>query len=154
MIDEELAAFAAGGRALIVGAVDDDGCPHATRGWGFCLDADRVPTVLLDAADHRGLQALGPGRAIAVTAADVPTLRSIQFKGVVLSIEAPEESDGGLVVAYVDAFHGAIEESDGTPRWATGRLTPSAFVRCRFRCDELYDQTPGPAAGERVGAEP
>lgn len=154
MIDEELAAFAAGGRALIVGAVDDDGSPHATRGWGFFLDADGVPTVLLDAADHRALDALGTGRAIAVTAADVPTLRSMQFKGAVVSTEVSPESDAAVVAAYVEAFQGAIEESDGTPRWATGRLTPSAFVRCRFRCDQLYDQTPGPAAGERVGTGP
>ena len=150
MIDEELAAFAADGRALIVGAVDPGGAPHSTRGWGFCLDADGVPVVLLDADDGRGLDALAPGRPIAVTAADVRDLRSIQFKGSVQRVEEASTTDVGRVEAYVRAFRRAIVETDGIPPESVDRLTPTRFVRCRFACADIFDQTPGPGAGDRV----
>ncbi len=152
MVDVELACFAAAGRALIVGAVESDGAPYATRGWGFVLDPDTTPVVVIDADDQRGREALRPGRPIAVTAADVRTLRSIQFKGQVESVHDTSETDGAVVAHYLHEFYTAIVESDGVPIDTLQRLTPTRYLRCRFRCDELFDQTPGPGAGAPVGS--
>lgn len=150
MIDDVLAAFAADGRALIVGVVDPDGAPHATRGWGFRLDDDGVPVVVLDADDHHACAQLAAGRPIAVTAADVATLRSMQFKGTSLGLGDASGDDRALVDHYLHCFLDAIVTTDGTDRRILERIVPSRFALCRFRCDTVFDQTPGPNAGTEV----
>lgn len=147
MIDRQRAAFASHGRALIVGAVDEAGMPHATRGWGFRLDGD-VPVVMLDADDTRGCGALVAERPIAITASDVPTLESVQFKGTSLGISTLTAADQQAVDTYVAAFIEVITEVDRLEPWAVARLIPSRFLPCRFRCEAIFDQTPGPRAGQ------
>lgn len=152
MIDTELAAFAADGRALIVGAVDDEGAPHATRGWGFRLEADGTARVVLDAEDGRGIRCLAGGSAIAVTATDVRTLESRQFKGTSTEIVEPDEADLAAVDHYLEMFFDEIVATDGTPRPVLDRIVPSRYVACRFHVERVFDQTPGPDAGRAVGA--
>ena len=67
----------------IVGTVGPDGEPHAARGWGITVPTTPSTTVrlLVDADDADGLRHLADGGAVAVTGADVPTLRSVQLKG-------------------------------------------------------------------------
>jgi hypothetical protein len=154
VIDGMFAAFAADGRALILGGVDAEGAPHATRGWGFRLDPDDIPCVVLDADDRHARACLAVGRPIAVTAADVVTLRSLQFKGITLGLVDATASDRTIVDHYIDRFFSAIVETDGTDRAVLERITPTRFALCRFRCDSVFDQTPGPDAGISVAAAP
>ena len=148
-IDPEHVAFAADGRALIVGGVHESGAPHATRAWGFHVDAG-LPVVVLDADDADGAACLTPGRHIAVSAADVRTFQSVQIKGVVVSVSEATEADHAAVEHYLTAFYDAVVEVDGVPRGLVERVTPSRYSACRFEPRELYDQTPGPGAGAVV----
>lgn len=150
-IDPDHVAFAADGRALIVGATDDHGVPCATRGWGFRSTGD-LAVVLLDADDAASLGCLVPGRWIAVSAADVSTFRSLQFKGEVVGVVPLTSEDRAAHDHYVRTFYDAIVEVDGVPRALVERVTPSGFVACRFAVREVYDQTPGPGAGSPVAA--
>lgn len=152
MIDSELAAFAADGRALIIGAVAPDGAPHATRGWGFVVDPDGTPVVLLDADDRGARACLEPGRPLAITAADVRTLQSVQFKGKALAVDPAGPDDLATASHYTERFFGAIVATDGMDPDVLRRIVPSRYVRCRFACDAVFDQTPGPGAGEPVAA--
>ena len=54
MLDHETAALLRGGCALIVGAGDPGGMPHALRGWGIdVLEDDPLRVrVLLDPPEH------------------------------------------------------------------------------------------------------
>ncbi len=151
MVDVELAAFAAAGRALIVGAVEPDGAPYAARGWGFVLDPDGIPMVVVDADDERGRDALRPGGSIAVTAADVRTLRSIQFKGAVDALSDATDADAAVIEHYLHEFYTTIAETDAIPIETLQRISPTRYLRCRFDCHDLFDQTPGPGAGAPVG---
>lgn len=151
MIDRELAAFAADGRALIVGAVAIDGEPHATRGWGLVVDDDGTPAIVLDADDGRVQECLAPGRPLAITAADVRTLESVQFKGTASGIEPLRPTDTGVIEHFIERFFGDIVATDGTAREVLERVVPSRYVRCRFQCEAVFDQTPGPGAGAPVG---
>jgi hypothetical protein len=148
-IDPEHVAFAADGRALIVGAVHESGAPHATRGWGFRVEAG-LPIVIVDADDTDGAACLTPGRHIAVSAADVRTFQSVQFKGVVVSISEATEADHAAVEHYLTAFYDAVVEVDGVRRELVERVTPSRYSACRFEPRDMYDQTPGPGAGAAV----
>jgi hypothetical protein len=148
-LDPEHVAFAADGRALIVGVADEHGVPCATRGWGF-RGAGELAVVLLDADDVASLSCLVPGRWIAVSAADVATFRSLQFKGAVVDVVPLTSEDRAALDHYEQTFYDAIVEVDGVPRALVERVTPSRFVACRFEPREIYDQTPGPGAGAPV----
>lgn len=150
-IDRELAER---GCALVIGTVGPDGAPYASRGWGLTLTPATPSPVrlLLDAGDAVTLANLrreGGGR-IAITGADVVTLRSFQLKGRVVAIEDADDEDRAKVDRYCDEFFTDIANTDGTPRHLTERLRPAAHVACTVEIDEAYDQTPGPDAGARV----
>lgn len=150
-IDRELAER---GCALVIGTVGPDGSPHASRGWGLTLTPATASPVrlLLDAGDAVTLANLrreGDGR-VAITGADVVTLRSFQLKGRVVAIDDADAEDRAKVDRYCDDFFTDIEATDGTPRVLTERLRPAAYVACTVEIDEAYDQTPGPGAGSRV----
>lgn len=149
MIDEARATFAAHGRALIIGVVEADGAPFATRGWGFRLDGD-VPVVMIDLDDERGAAGLTADRPIAITASDVATLESVQFKGRSLGVSELQQPDQVAVDTYVDEFISVITRVDRLEPWAVARLIPSRFAACRFRCEAIFDQTPGPRAGQSL----
>lgn len=154
MLDHETAALLGGGCALIVAAVDADGGPHALRGWGVHVVGDDplVLHVLLDAHERDAIGHLDRSRPVAVTAADVRTLRSVQLKGRSGGIEPATADDAGRLARYVDAFFGDIEATDGTPRSVLSRLLPdpAELVRLAVEVDDRFDQTPGPSAGRPV----
>ncbi len=143
--------------ALIVGVTTDDGTPYATRAWGLRVvdagDDDRLALVhvLMPADDPIGLAGFEPDRAVAITAADVMTLQSAQFKGRSLGVEPATEDDLELSARYFEGFSAAVERSDGQPRGLLERLVPFELVRCIVQVHEAYDQTPGPGAGQELG---
>ncbi|HMQ28080.1 MAG TPA: hypothetical protein PKA98_18975 [Acidimicrobiales bacterium] len=152
-IDRELAER---GCALVVGTVGPDGAPYASRGWGLTLTpATPSPVRLqLDAGERVTIANLSReadhGGRIAVTGADVVTLRSFQLKGRVTAIVSATDDDLAKVDRYCDEFFTDIANTDGTPRHLTERLRPAAYVACTVEIDEAFDQTPGPGAGARV----
>jgi hypothetical protein len=152
VFDRTTIEFLEGGCALIVGTVLPDGEPHARRGWGLTvLSAETANGRLLLATEVTDPADLATGSAIAITAADVATLRSVQLKGRVLGTEAATDADRDRAGRFVDAFFNDIVETDGTPRAILDRLVPAEYSACLVQFDELYDQTPGPRAGGRLG---
>jgi hypothetical protein len=156
LVAPETVTFLSGGGSLILATVSATGAPHATRAWGVTFLTDDPPEIrlLLDANDATGLEHAATTAKIAVTSADVKTLQSVQFKGTVLEIEPATDDDRARAERFVDDFFGAVLEIDGTPRDLMEHLVPTDFVACRVRITELYDQTPGPAAGASLPASP
>lgn len=156
MIDTQTRTLLEGGGALIVGTVDDDGHPHATRGWGLdLLEAEEVRVRLLVPDDDPvALATLSPGCRLALTATDIGSLVSVQAKGRVLELEPATAADHRRVRRYCDAFFGEVERVDGTPLVLLERLVPRDVCACTVVLDEWYDQTPGPRAGTPLGAAP
>lgn len=160
MIDTQTRALLEGGGALIVGTVDDDGHPHAARGWGLDIveghsegEGEEVRVRLLVPDDDPvALATLRPGCRVAVTATDVASLVSVQTKGRVLELEPATAADRRRVRRYCDAFFGEVERVDGTPLALLERLVPRDVRACTVVLDEWYDQTPGPRAGTPLGA--
>lgn len=152
MLDPETTAFLGTGCALIVGTVDDDGAPHATRGWGALVlpaTTGRI-RLLVDADDHEPIEHLRPGSAIAVTATSVRTLRSVQLKGSVLAVVDPTDEDVARAAEYCRQFYADIVETDGVEPELPARLTPERYLAVEIEVHELYDQTPGPRAGRAL----
>ena len=149
VLDDEMVGFLQGGCALIVCTFDDEGAPYASRAWGL--------TVLCTERGEAGVRVrllvtpdvLTEGR-IAITATDVPTLRSLQLKGHIAEVEAMTDDDLAKSQQYTDAFYDDIVSTDHIPRDLLERVRPNQFVVCTVVVEELYDQTPGPRAGASV----
>ncbi|HSL56291.1 MAG TPA: pyridoxamine 5'-phosphate oxidase family protein [Acidimicrobiales bacterium] len=155
MLDPDSVALLEGGCALIVGTVAADGTPHATRGWGLTvLDRDPIRIRLVISAEEQALANLDATGRLAVTAADVPTLRSLQLKGRVAAVEPMTDADRDTVGRYTDAMFTDIERTDGAPRLVLERWRALAHVVCEVEVDEWFDQTPGPGAGAPLVRRP
>jgi hypothetical protein len=156
VLEGEIVHYLESGAGLIVGLVTPDGLPFATRAW--LLD-------VVDAGTGRARLVLGAGElerlgvehligaSIAVTGADVRTFRSVQFKGTVTGVEPPTREDLAGSVRYQDTFFTAVMEMDWTRREVLDRLVPADFVTATVVITELFDQTPGPQAGSRLGED-
>jgi hypothetical protein len=143
------------GCALVLGTVSRDGQPRAMRGWGVSVvDGGPRLRLVLDAADPVSIEHCAERGPISVTATDVLTLRSIQLKGRALEVEAVTAADRARAQRYCDSFFADIEASDGTPRWLLENLVPVDLVAVLVTIEELFNQTPGPAAGAPLGSEP
>jgi hypothetical protein len=157
VLDDETATLMRGGCALIIGAVAPDGRPHALRGWGIevLVEEPLRVRVLVDAHETEAIDHLAEGRPVAVTVADVTTLRSVQFKGRSAGIEAATEDAPDVMARYVDQFFADIAATDGIARSLLERFVPdpAALVALVLDVDEQFDQTPGPGAGRSVGAD-
>ena len=108
--------------------------------------------ILVDAEDTQARSNLEPGRPVAVTAADVRTLRSVQLKGTSRGIEPARPEDLDRMVRYTAAFYDDIVATDGTPLTVLRRLTPDDVVAVLIEVADQFDQTPGPGAGRAVSA--
>jgi hypothetical protein len=150
-----MVAFLQSGCSTLVGTVGPEGDPHAGRAWGIdVVDAESVRLrVLIDADDEVTVRHLSDRGAVALTAANVPTLRSVQLKGRSLGVEAAGDDDGARARRFCDNFFADVEEADGTERSLLERLVPDAYVVCFVQVDEVFDQTPGPGAGEPLAVD-
>jgi hypothetical protein len=151
VFDDAMRAFLRTGCALIVATVDDDGEPRASRGWGIGVLSEDPPLVrlLVDADDDATLAQLAGGCTIAITAASVRTLESVQLKGHGRGVEPGTPEDQVRTDQYVEAFFRDIEDTDGTERRLLLRIRPDRVAACTVDLVEAFDQTPGPTAGAR-----
>lgn len=154
MFDEEITAFLESGCALIVGTVAADGEPHAGRAWGLEITSAGVPAhlrVLLDAGDTTMLGHAAAGGAVAITAASVRTLRSVQLKGRIVGLEVATQDDAERAQRYIDQLFTDIWETDGSEPATIARLIPIGYAACTVEVVGRFDQTPGPGAGAPLG---
>ena len=156
MFDPELTQFLESGCSTIVGLVTVDGEPFATRGWAIeVLDEGRLRVLVgAGALAAAGRAPGGPPFLIAVTGAEVHTLRSVQVKGTAHDLEPPTSADLERSRAFCDEFFADVESADGIPRHLMDRLVPTDLVALTVDVAELYDQTPGPSAGAPLRGSP
>jgi hypothetical protein len=153
VIEPEIVELLESPCAQIVGTVDDDGLPDASRGWGALVHDDGRRIRLLVASNAattiRNLRTTG---RIAFTATQFLTLRSVQVKGIAVAVEDPDEDDRARFTQFCAGCARALHEIDDTPEELVSRMVPSDVVACVMTVDELFDQTPGPGAGTRLAS--
>ena len=135
------------GWAMIIGTVDSAGQPWAGRAWSVRYEGKGVMRVAIDGQDPAVGDCLADGAYVAVTAADVETLDSIQLKGRSIGVEPAKRADLAGVGRNVERLLGAIEDTDGLSRKIVSRFVPGEYAICRVRCSAVFDQSPGPSAG-------
>jgi len=151
LIDEELIRFLRGPVSVMLGTADAQAVPDGTRVAGVvALDGRRLRVLISPEARTARTNAVVGSRA-AVLVTDITTYRSVQWKGRVVSAgERRTPGDLALLHRSVEAF------CQGSPRVGVRgdqavRLFPLDVVPLVIEVDALYDQTPGPGAGRRIG---
>lgn len=151
MFSSDVISIIGAGTSLIVGTVGDDGEPRATRAFALSIDdpATRLARIVMSADDPVAVAHLASG-SIALTAADVRTLRSMQLKGRITLVEPASAHDVEVLVEHSERFFTAVHETDGHPTALVRRMLPIEMIAVEFEVDEIFDQSPGPDAGRRI----
>jgi len=156
VFDEALIRMLHSGCALLVGGADSTGRPHASRGYGLTvMDGEPVRVrLLVDADDATTLDNLQPNAPVAITAASVPNLSSVQLKGRVVQLQPVNEVDEAKRVQYSSDLTNDIHRTDGDQLAVIRPWSERSVVACIVEVEATFDQTPGPSAGAPLSAEP
>jgi hypothetical protein len=151
LIDGEVRELVESPCSQIVATVDETGSPEATRGWAIdVLPGGRELRLLLSASATATLANLATTGWIALTVTHFATLESVQVKGHVVSVDVRTAADRIRFEQFCAACTNALHDLEGTPEETIWRLMPVDVVACVMTVEEVYDQTPGPAAGARL----
>jgi predicted pyridoxine 5'-phosphate oxidase superfamily flavin-nucleotide-binding protein len=137
--------------SLIVGTVDDDGLPDGTRAWAVDVvdDGRRLRVLIATNADATIANLRANGR-IAVTATNFVTLDSVQVKGRAEAVEERTAADQIRFDENCARCVGILVEADRAAEDSVWRFIPPGVVACVMTVEEVFDQTPGPAAGTQL----
>ncbi len=151
VLTEELAGFLSSGIAISIATRDGDLNPNGTRAWAAVVDEDRrhvtaylyaktAGTILRDLEAHPRV-ALGFDRP--------SDSRACQLKGAFVGSARCRSTDRQEIDRQFAGFLADLERI-GFPRAAfTGWKTWPA-IAVRFAVTDIFVQTPGPGAGERM----
>jgi hypothetical protein len=152
-LSDEVVTFVQSGVAVTVATRDEDLSPAVTRGWGPAVSADgRALDLLIDAASGSQTRENLEGNGAIAVGFGLPTIaRAVQLKGRVEAIRQPQPGELDRAERHLAAF-AAETEQIGIPEWQIRTLFPpaSSLVAVTFPIAEAFDQTPGPAAGQRL----
>jgi hypothetical protein len=151
VLSEELVGFLRQGLAVIVATRDEELRPEIARGWAPVVDDERraVTLCVCEAAGSRVRANLEANGAIAVTCSRPSTYRTVQLKGLAVDAGAPTEEHVRMVRRHLELFVEEVERLGVRPEGARTFLS-GELLSVTFDVREVYDQTPGPKAGERL----
>jgi hypothetical protein len=153
---QDVAFLRLGFLSMVAASCGPDGIPSLSRALGHRLSPDlRQVTLLFSVSDARQLLdhvALTGG--IAAVFSLPRTHKALQLKGVDAKVGKPGDGDLRLVRSYRDAFTGHLADM-GYPRHLIEALLacePGDLAAVTFTPSAGFSQTPGPHAGQAIGA--
>jgi hypothetical protein len=153
LITPELAQFLEGPNSIIVGTQDGKRMPDCARGLLLRCQGDDVTLWLPSAVSARTEANLAIDPRIAV-AAELPSAhKTRQVKGLVTRVLTAPESHRALLQEGFEAF---IQQCGtvGLPRRLLERVILWPATEVHFRVNAVFEQSPGPGAGEPLGSAP
>jgi hypothetical protein len=151
MIPDDLATFLVSGISFYVGTRDAELEPHGTRAWALAVADDREHAVVFvpERAASRILSNLEDNGRIAIAASRPTDHRSCQLKGTFIEARPCLPAERDEVARQADGFLCELE-TIGIPRTLTAAWTIWPCVAVRLRVEHVYEQTPGPGAGDAL----
>jgi hypothetical protein len=150
--------FAAEPVAINLASRSPDLFPSIARGYGCRISADRQTlTVFVSVPRARSLlRDLSAGAPIAVVLTRPMSNKSLQIKGAPAQILALMPEDRDIMRAYGRAFAAEIRVLGYSNELAEALVVPveEEALAVSFQIASLFDQTPGPRAGERLAPRP
>jgi hypothetical protein len=152
-ISEDLVELFESGVSILVGTTSRAKTPEATRAVGAVVHADRQRLTVFLPTDvaARPLANLEANGLVAVGFSSVLDHRTLQVKGKAEEVRPANADEHELIRRYHAAF-GETLYVTGIPRAVTRRLNVWPATAVTFVVTDIFLQTPGPKAGERLGA--
>jgi hypothetical protein len=158
LLDEAHAAFIQRRVAINVASCGAERVPSITRAIGCRVSPDRrTVTVFLSLPrSEQLLRDLRAGGAIAAVFTLPTTHETIQLKGQLATIEALEPDDRAAIRTYAASFIEELKLLGYREPFASAMMSAieDEAVAVRFAPSAAFLQTPGPNAGQRLGAQP
>ena len=141
------------GVSIIVGTCNLELEPECARGLGARVADDRrhVSIILNGALASRVRADLAATSRIAVGFSRIHDHHSMQLKGRVTDVRPGTPEDAAWHARYLIAFGEQLSQA-GLPRSVVRGVRCDPVVVVTFAIEEVFDQTPGPGAGERLHA--
>jgi hypothetical protein len=151
MIPESLVSFLESGISVLVGSANERHMPSCARAAGAIVSADRARlTVLIPKIPGEDVLAdLEKIRRGAVMFSRAIDHRTLQLKGSVVRVRPANSDEVSHAIAYRRAFAEMLQHV-GLPRALTESMAIEPCVAVELEVDEIFRQTPGPEAGERL----
>ena len=151
MSSERVRACLSEGVSVLIGTVDADGYPACCRGVALTSDDD-FGTITVYFPVETGQETVAnvaTTRRIAVAFSEPISHQSVQFKGTMRAVRVAREDEALLVRERVERF-AAVLETIGSSRTLARRITHWPAFALEIQVEQIFDQTPGPRAGEAL----
>ena len=155
MIPEKLVDFLHGPHVMLLGTRSAKLRPSVGRILGAKADAenDHIAIFLPDLAGPRVLHDLGDNGMVALTVCDAISHEAYQFKGTFVDARPSDDQNMAVQDIYKSKMivhHRQMGLPDGY--WGDMLYYPSTAVT--FEVKDVFVQTPGPGAGEKIAFTP
>ena len=153
MIDDDVLAFLRSRPIAMLGTRDRDNRPFAHETFLVEIEKDHIDAVVLQQFGRNLAENVADNGVAALLVSRQPgDHRSVQLKGAITSFESvrqgPEVYSGWSSIAPI--FRAFRPEASAAAFLA--RVATQPAFRLRFEPSRVFDQTPGPGAGRRIGA--
>jgi hypothetical protein len=139
------------GLSVVVGTVDAQNIPSCCRAIAIS-SADDLGTVTVYVPVATGqdtIQNVATTKRLAITASNPPDHRTTQLKGTTIDARLARDDEQPFLRERVEAFVDVLEKF-GFPRGMARRFAYWPAFAVTIRVDEIFEQTPGPQAGNRI----
>lgn len=154
LIDSALRAFLESGVSIVVASRDADNIPSLGRGYG-CRVTGAMLTVLLCPQESAQLVAdVAQTGAVAAVFSRPSTYQTYQIKGQDGRCLPPDPSLAAITDRYLPAFRGELAGIGVPMQLMSSLVAPAQYgdlVGLGFTATAIFQQTPGPGAGEPLG---
>jgi hypothetical protein len=153
VIPHELAELFGGGVSILVGTRNASLLPDATRAAGAVVHTDRrhITLFLPTEVAARPLANIADNGLIAVGFSSMMDHRTVQVKGRVSEVRPAREDEREVCTRYHAAF-GEVLAMAGINRQTVRGFNVWPATAVTFEATDLFQQSPGPNAGERLAA--
>jgi len=156
LIDAELAVFLGGAVSMLVATADAQRQPSLVRALGCRLSADRRELTLLLARSRSApvIARLQANPAVAVVFSQPSTHRTLQLKADEAALVPTADGDAALAAAYLERMLPELARVGMSEAFTRAFLAfaEDDLVALRLRPTVAYSQSPGPQAGQLLGA--
>jgi len=152
MIPDWIVTLLHTGVSVMVGTRDEALMPECTRAWGIRVAPDRDTMTILLAETFAGktLDNLHANGTIAVSCTRPTDHLTCQLKGRVRSIKPVTSNDRELSQRWHREFSVELK-AIGVPATLIEGWIVEPTVAVDIEVTDVFDQTPGPGAGQKVG---
>jgi hypothetical protein len=151
MIPQQVFDLLQTGVSVVVGTRDASLAPESTRAWGIRVSEDRASVIvfLTEAISRKTLQNLRENGQIAISCTRPTDHQACQIKGRLRTIRPADQRDGESSRRWHRDF---VEElvAIGVPAELGEAWITEPALAVDIEVTDVFEQTPGPGAGEKV----